>query len=122
MKLKVTESQIQIMIFDWASMMINKYPELKLMHHIPNGTYKSITGAVRAKAEGLKSGVPDICLPVPKSGFHGLYIELKAYKKNKPSENQEWWLEKLKDQGYKAEVAYGFDEAINAIKSYLELN
>ncbi len=121
MKLSVTESQIQIMIFDWASMMINKYPELKLMHHIPNGTYKSMKGAIKAKAEGLKSGVPDICLPAPKGKYHGLYLELKATKKNKPSNNQKWWIEELNNQGYKAEVAYGFDEAINIIKNYLEL-
>ena len=26
---------------------------------------------------GVKSGVPDLMLPIPKGGYHGLFIELK---------------------------------------------
>lgn len=121
MKLKVTESQIQIMIFDWASLMINKYPKLRKMYHVPNGGHRHITTAMRLKAEGVKPGVPDIVLPVAKGDYHGLYLELKA-DKGKLSKEQEKWIEDLKEEGYKAVVAYGFDEAINTIKSYLELN
>ncbi|MDD2370854.1 MAG: VRR-NUC domain-containing protein [Firmicutes bacterium] len=120
MKLKVTESQIQIMIFDWASMMRNKYPGLEKMYHVPNGGHRHITTAMRLKAEGVKPGVPDIVLPVARGGFHGLYLELKA-DKGKLSKEQEKWLTDLKDEGYKAEVAYGFDEAIKTITNYLKL-
>lgn len=121
MKLKVTESQIQIMIFDWASFQKGKYPELELMFHVPNGGSRHVLEAVNLKKQGVKSGVPDIVLPAPKGKYHGLYLELKATKKNKPSDNQKWWIEELNNQGYKAEVAYGFDEAIQVITSYLEL-
>lgn len=55
------------------------------------------------RSEGLKSGVPDLCLPVARSGYHGLYIELKAGK-NKPTDNQLAWLEVLEAQGYKTAV------------------
>ena len=42
------------------------------------------------KRQGVKAGVPDICLPVARNGYHGLYIELKAGK-NKATKNQEKW-------------------------------
>lgn len=52
--------------------------ELALLHHIPNGGARSKATAGRLKAEGVKAGIPDICLPVPKNGYGALYIELKV--------------------------------------------
>jgi len=54
-------------------------------------------------AEGVKRGVPDVFLPVARGGYHGLWIEMK-YGKNKTTSNQKWWLNELKDQGYKTAV------------------
>ena len=71
------------------------------------------------KAEGLKAGVPDLCLPVARQGYHGLYIEMK-YGRNKPTAKQKWWLEKLAEQGYKTIVCWGADEAIAVLEDYLE--
>jgi hypothetical protein len=89
------------------------------MHHIPNGGHRSKTTAIRLKAEGVKAGVPDICLPVPVGGFHGLYIELKAGK-NKTTAEQDKWLDALTDNGYFAAVCYGWQAASKAIIDYLE--
>ena len=115
------EENEQITIFKWAAMQQNIYPELALLHHVPNGGQRNKVTAARLKAAGVKSGVPDICLPVPKDEFHGLYIELK-YGKNKPSENQKKWIEQLNKQGYKAKVCYGAEEAIAVIKEYLKVD
>ena len=119
MRFKLTESQLQILLFDWCHMNRQKYPELQLMFHIPNGGYRNIATAKRLKAEGVKSGVPDICLPVPRGNYHGLYLELKT-DKGRLSKEQENWLSNLSREGYLAEVAYGFDEAVKVIKEYLE--
>ena len=35
----------------------------------------------RLRAEGLKSGVPDLCLPSAHGEYHGLYIEMKRTKR-----------------------------------------
>lgn len=121
MRFKLTESQLQILLFDWCHMNRQKYPELQLMFHIPNGGYRNINTAKRLKAEGVKAGVPDICLPIAKGNYHGLYLELKT-DKGRLSKEQEIWLSDLKSEGYLAEVAYGFDEAVKVIKGYLELN
>jgi hypothetical protein len=71
------------------------------------------------KAEGLKGGVPDICLPVARGGHHGLYIELKRIKNSRVTEEQLKWLENLAGQGYVAAVCRGADEAIDLITRYL---
>lgn len=114
-----SESIEQIYLFRWALYQEGKYPELELMHHIPNGGKRDISTAKRLKAEGVKAGVPDICLPVPRGKFHGLYIELKAGD-NKTTENQDKWLKKLSKQGYCTAVSYGWEEASKVIVTYLD--
>ena len=69
---------------------------------------------------GLKSGVPDVCLPTAHGGYIGLYIELKI-KPNKPTENQKEWLRELHGAGHFTAVAYSFEEAQKLIEEYLAL-
>nr|WP_110461497.1 VRR-NUC domain-containing protein [Ruminiclostridium sufflavum] len=94
-------------------------PELELMYHIPNGGKRNITTAKRLKAEGVKAGVPDICLPVPRGVYHGLYIELKAGR-NITTEKQDEWLEALDSNGYFTAVCYGWEKASKVITNYLK--
>lgn len=117
--LRTSESEEQCALFQWAEMMSRRYSELSLLYHIPNGGARSKGTAGRLKAEGVKSGVPDICLPVARGRFHGLYIEMKVGK-NKPTANQIQWLEALEGQGYQAKVCYGWQEASHVIESYLK--
>lgn len=115
-----TEDTEQAHIFSWAAWASGKYPELDLMHHIPNGGKRSKSEAARFKAQGVKAGVPDIFLPCARGGYHGLYIELKRTKGGKLSAAQKEWIDALRGQGYKVIVCYGFDEAREVIISYLE--
>lgn len=112
------EAREQEALFRWAAFAVGKYPELKLLYHIPNGGSRNKAEAAHLKRQGVKAGVPDLHLPVARSGYHGLYIELKAGK-NKTSKNQDRWLSDLAKEGYCAMVCYGFGEAKNAILSYL---
>ena len=95
-------------------------PELGLLYAIPNGGKRAIKTAIALKAQGVKSGVPDMCLPVARGGYHGLYIELKRQKGGVVSETQKSWITALAEQGYKAVVCRGADEAIGTIKEYLQ--
>ena len=115
-----TEDTEQAHIFAWAAWASGKYPELDLMHHIPNGGKRSKSEAARFKVQGVKAGVPDIFLPCARGGYHGLYIELKRTKGGKISAAQKEWIDALRGQGYKVIVCYGFDEAREVIISYLE--
>lgn len=114
-----SESVEQIHLFLWAAYSTASMPELDLMYHIPNGGKRNITTAKRLKAEGVKAGVPDICLPVARGYYHGLYIELKAGR-NKTTENQNKWIESLREQGYYVQVCYGWEEASKVIVEYLK--
>ena len=89
------------------------------MHAIPNGGKRDIRTAAMLKAEGVKPGVPDICLPVPRGGKHGLYIELKRRKGGTVSEAQQAWIRALCGQGYACTVCHGWDAARDEIMGYL---
>lgn len=114
-----TESNEQQTLFEWARHMEGRWPELKMLYHIPNEGKRSARTGARMKAEGLRSGVPDICLPVAKGGHHGLYIELKRRKNARVTQEQLDWVERLSQQGYVAAVCRGCDEAISLITRYL---
>ena len=113
------ESETQARIFFFFSVMRGKYPGLDLMYHVPNGGSRNKIEAANLKRQGVKAGVPDICLPVPRGGYHGLYIELKEGR-NKATEKQLEWIAELARQGYVAVVCTGFDAAVQEIVRYLE--
>lgn len=119
-KMVPTESEEQIAVISYASYMANRDPRYGLLYHIPNGGERSKAEAGRFRAEGVKSGVPDLCLPVAKGGYHGLYIELKRIKGGRISPAQTEWLASLNDEGYLALVAYGAEQAIKILDTYME--
>ncbi len=112
------EAQEQAVVISWCKMQEKKYPPLKLIYAIPNGGYRNKIEAYNLKLQGVKAGVPDLFLSCPNSFYHGLYIEMK-WGKNKPTENQEDWIKRLSTVGYKCEVCWSSEEAIEVIKNYL---
>lgn len=126
----MSEHDEQAFIFRWATLMEGRCPELELLAAIPNGAklpFVKRNGkryspeAMRLKEEGLKPGFPDMILPVPKRPYHGLFIELK-FGSNKPTPEQERWLDALNEQGYLAVACWGADEAIEVISEYLGID
>lgn len=104
----------------WVRMQEVAHPELKLFFHVPNGGARAKRTAWQLKQEGVKSGVPDYWLPVPRRGLHGLVIELKNDKpKGVLSPEQKTWLEALAGQGFCACVCYGWTEAMDVLTGYL---
>lgn len=106
---------------------------LAWIHAIPNGgsrgdTKKSrmIRGA-QLKAEGVKEGVPDVFLPYPIDMWKGLYLEFKkpALKPKREgskgglSDKQIEFKEYCHSVGYGFVVVYGWKEAVEVLKMYL---
>lgn len=89
-----TEAQHQTNVIRWSMIHRDHYPELALLFHIPNGGSRDPREAAHMKEQGVKPGVPDLCLPVPRGRYHGLYIEMKT-PTGRTSKDQEWWLTKL---------------------------
>lgn len=112
------EEQEQAAVFEWAAYQSRLWPELALMFHIPNGGYRTKPEAARLKASGVKAGVPDIFLPVRRGECAGLFIEMK-YGRNKPTQEQERYISRLNDGGYRVAVCYGAEAAIAEIKKYM---
>lgn len=117
--LKRGEDTEQMSVIEWANWNTGRFPELQLLFHVPNGGKRNAAEAVRFKAMGVKAGVPDLCLPVPRNGFAGLYIEMK-YGKNRTTKEQEKWITALRQQGYKVVVCYGGIAATKELESYLQ--
>lgn len=113
------EAVQQQTLFEWAALMEAKVPELRLMYHVPNGGSRNSIEAANLKRQGVKAGVPDVCLPVARGNSHGLYIEMKAGD-NKPTEKQKEWLTALEKQGYATAVCYSWEDAVNIITNYLK--
>lgn len=106
----------------------NAVPELLDMFAIPNGGLRDKITAANLKREGVKAGVPDVLLPVPRGVWHGLFIEMKrrttgkgASRKQKGSASDEQtdWAGRLRSRGYGVLVTVGFEEAKAAIVAYL---
>ena len=117
--IKHTEANYQQQVVEWARLahMSGKYPNLDLLHCSLNGVKLSALQATKSKQQGMLSGIPDLFLPVPIGGFHGLFIEMKS-EKGRLSTNQTWFLSKVELLGYKIAVCYSANEAIKTIENY----
>lgn len=74
---KGTEHAHQTALFMQFAMWSAKWPDLKWAYAVPNGGNRDPITAARLKAEGVKSGVSDICLPIARKNYSGFYIEMK---------------------------------------------
>jgi hypothetical protein len=113
-----SENAIQAAFFKWCGLMERKFPELALIHSIPNGAHKSHASRYVFKITGLKSGVPDVSFPVARCGFHGMYIEFKS-KTGRISPEQRWWTDKLTEQGFLVLTCRDWETAAQAVEEYL---
>lgn len=117
---KQNEYHAQCEVIQWKDSYVSVWPELFGLFAVPNGLRLSIGTAVKAKKQGLKKGVADLFLSVPRGGYHGLYIEMKDFgEKLKPE--QEAWKSFVLGQGYYHVTCYGSLQAIQELKNYLQL-
>lgn len=115
-----TEHAHQVALFMWASMNFLAYPMLRFMFAIPNGGLRNKATAGRLKAEGVKSGVPDVMLPYPHGKYAGLFIEMKK-DKGRISENQSDWMRYLTAHNYSVVTCYSWTEVRDAILNYMSV-
>ena len=114
------EHNEQCVLFQWAALMEGQIPALKNLYAVPNGGLRHKVVAMNLRAEGQKSGVPDVCLAYPSCGFHGMYLEMKAGR-NKTTPQQNEWISRLEKAGYFCVICYSFEDAKREILAYLEV-
>lgn len=128
-----TEAAHQSALFAWVALNLKDWPDLWGLHHIPNGGSRGdsaksrmVQGA-KLKAQGVKTGVADLCLPVARGSWHGLYIEMKepgkrpkkATSKGGLSDDQIEFRDFVLNQGYGFAVCYTWIEAKEVLINYL---
>ena len=104
----------------WAAWNERQYPELKWLHHIPNGGSRNKAEAVKLKQMGVKSGVSDLCLPYPKGIYCGLYIEMK-FGDGKHQKSQKEFLTDMAAVGHYVATCYTSEDAVKVLREYCEL-
>lgn len=113
------EDDEQIALFEWAALNLGRYPEIEYLYHIPNGKYRTIFEATLLKKMGVKNGVSDIHLPVPRGQYHGMWVELKRARGGRLEQDQRIWLSAMKRLGYYCVCCEGWQEAAEYIEAYL---
>lgn len=114
----MNEAQHQRMVMQWAEQ--SGIPELRLLFHVPNGGSRNPAEARHLKEQGVKKGVPDLCLPVPRGRYGCLFIEMKAEKGRLRPEQRDW-IDNLNAVGCFAEVCHGWESAVRVLEWYLSL-
>jgi hypothetical protein len=118
----MSESTEQIAVVQWFRF---QYPKYRLIS-VPNGQMiggrNKFALINKYKKEGMFPGVSDLFLCVPKNGYNGLWLEMKAKGKTASSlsSDQRLWLSDMVEIGYRAEWAAGFDQAKGIIEEYLQ--
>ena len=113
-----SEHSEQAALIRWCRENETRYPALRFLFAIPSGDYRSQSVANRLKLEGVKPGVPDLFLPLGRSIYHGLFVEMKRADlkpvrggRGGVSDDQARWRLWLLEAGYRHAVCYGFEEA-----------
>jgi VRR-NUC domain len=114
------ERSHQVALIKWVRAVEDAYPVLKLLYAVPNGGDRNLRVARKLKAEGVRAGVADLCLPAARRGYHGLYLEMKS-EDGIASKEQKEFLRGVSEEGYCAVIARGVEEARAALEWYLGL-
>lgn len=108
------ERRNQIQCVNWFRF---EYPK-NLIFHIPNGGKRGRIVLSLLKAMGAVSGIPDLFIPLPKSGYHGLWVEMKSDKGSLSDEQREIHAY-LKGQGYEVLTIKEFESFQSEVGSYM---
>lgn len=111
------ESDLQCTCVRWFGL---QYPKLReLLYAVPNGGFRNPHEAMRFKMEGVRAGVPDLCLAVKRGEYGALYVELKT-KEGRLSEQQKNWAIKAREAGGQScATVRSFDEFREVVNGYL---
>lgn len=112
------EERMQIEFFNQVPIFFPKLPS-KLLFTVPNGGSRNIIEAKNLKAQGVKAGVSDVILLIPKKGFSCLCLEFKT-EKGKQSEEQVEFQRQMELTGGKYEIVRSAKQAIETMRIYLK--
>lgn len=118
---KKGEDTEQILFIQWCRLHEDVYPQLRWIHHIPNGGRRDAKEAAVLKQMGVKAGVSDIHFPYPSGRYIGMYIEMK-YGSNLPSKEQREFMREMEFAGHYCCICYSAAAAVKAVEEYMNLS
>lgn len=76
----MSEAQEQCKLIKWADKCVQMkiHPELSMLYAVPNGGRRDKAEAAHLKRQGVRAGVPDLCLAVPKVNITAYILSLKS--------------------------------------------
>lgn len=113
----MSEHTEQVALVEAIAWHANQRPALRLLYAIPNGGQRHKATAGKLRAEGVKAGVPDLCLPVARGGYIGCYLEGKV-KGGRVRPEQRAWLAALAAEGHFTAVFWSADEGLELLLRY----
>lgn len=114
--MRYREETIQINCVRWFGLQYPKHA--LLLHHSPNGGYKTAYEGTAFKRMGTRAGFPDLILLLPKGAHPFLCIEFKT-EQGRQSESQRAYQQAVESVGAVYAVCRSFDEFKTTIENYL---
>lgn len=113
------ESTLQCAIIKWARVHSKIEPRLETLYSIPNGAHTGRIKGLRLVREGLKKGMPDLCLPIKGAGgAHNLFLEVKL-ENTYPTRSQKECHKLLTNHGNHVVIVRSLDQAIDSFARHL---
>lgn len=113
-----SEASLQVAIVTRSLALATAHPSVLLLHAIPNGDWRGWGTGVKLKAQGVIPGIPDLCMPVARGGYHGFYMELK--KSGGHVSDAQWEvMEALHKERYFVRICNHLGTALEIIENYL---
>lgn len=110
----ISEESIQKAVMQWVRL----DPVLRrCVIHIPNEGKRTSHYGTSLKEMGMRAGVPDLFIAMPRHNYNGAWIELKS-KNGILNDSQLEFLHDMRYQNYFADTCRSIEEAIATIKWY----
>ena len=112
------EARIQEEFFRQVPVLFPTLPE-KLIYAVPNGGSRNKIEAANMKRQGVKAGVSDVILQIPKKGYACLCLEFKT-PTGRQSDEQKEYQRQAEMAGSKYVIVRSVIQAINVVNEYLK--
>ena len=111
------EARIQTEFFKQVSILFPNLPD-RLLFAVPNGGSRHKIEAVNMKRQGVRRGVADVILLIPKKGYASLCLEFKT-KKGIQSDDQKEFQKQAENCRSKYVIVRSAKQAIDELRKYL---
>ena len=115
--MKRLEDRLQINCVKWMKL---QHPNI-VIHHSPNGGFRTKAEAGIFKAMGTLAGFPDLLILKPNSEYNALFIELKS-PKGRQFDTQKAFEQKCIEFNYRYVICRSLEEFMTEVNNYLKTN